>query len=84
MQKKSFNQYSEESANADFWLEQSRSLGIMNALFYQNKNLPAVEVLFDDIKNINTDVDELFQHWLQINYIKITNHTNCSLPIYVA
>ncbi|HCC6073351.1 TPA: BREX-3 system phosphatase PglZ, partial [Klebsiella pneumoniae] len=42
-----------------------------NALFYQNKNLPAVEVLFDDIKNINTDVDELFQHWLQINYIKI-------------
>lgn len=43
----------------------------MNALFYQNKNLPAVEVLFDDIKNINTDVDGLFQHWLLINYAKI-------------
>ncbi|WP_168189579.1 BREX-3 system phosphatase PglZ [Limnobaculum zhutongyuii] len=69
--KKVFNQYSDESANADFWLEQSRSLGIMNALFYQNKKLPAVEVLFDDIKNINTDVDELFQHWLLINYAKI-------------
>ncbi|HAU4356908.1 BREX-3 system phosphatase PglZ [Klebsiella grimontii] len=69
--KKTFNQYSEKSANADFWLEQSRSLGIMNALFYQNKNLPAVEVLFDDIKNINTDADELFQHWLLINYAKI-------------
>ena len=63
--KKTFNQYSEESTNADFWL------GIMNALFYQNKNLPAVEVLFDDIKNINTDVDGLFQHWLLINYAKI-------------
>ncbi|HDT6064054.1 BREX-3 system phosphatase PglZ [Enterobacter kobei] len=69
--KKIFNQYSEESANADFWLEQSRSLGIMNALFYHNKNLPAVEIMFDDIKNINTDVDKLFQHWLLINYAKI-------------
>lgn len=69
--KKIFNQYSEESANADFWLEQSRSLGIMNALFYHNKNLPAVEIMFDDIKNINTAVDKLFQHWLLINYAKI-------------
>ncbi|EOC0108087.1 BREX-3 system phosphatase PglZ [Cronobacter dublinensis] len=69
--KKTFNQYSDESANADFWLEQSRSLGIMNAIFYQNKKMPAVEVLFDDIKNINADVDELFQRWLLINYAKI-------------
>lgn len=69
--KKLFNQYSEGSINADFWLEQSRSLGIMNALFYQNKQLPAVEGLFDEIKNINTTVDELFQHWLLINYTKI-------------
>jgi len=69
--KKTFNQYSEESINADFWLEQSRSLGIINALFYQNKQLPAVEYLFDDIKNINTNVDKLFQHWLLINYTKI-------------
>jgi len=69
--KKTFNQYSDESANADFWLEESRSLGIMNAIFYQNKKMPAVEVLFDDIKNINADVDELFQRWLLINYAKI-------------
>ncbi|MCS5947591.1 hypothetical protein LNP05_05440 [Klebsiella pneumoniae subsp. pneumoniae] len=43
----------------------------MNAIFYQNKKIPAVEVLFDDIKNINADVDELFQRWLLINYAKI-------------
>lgn len=69
--KKLFSKYSEEKVNADFWLEQSRSLGIMNAIFYQNKKFPTVEVLFDDIKELNTNVDELFQHWLQINYMKI-------------
>ncbi|QFX87348.1 BREX-3 system phosphatase PglZ [Citrobacter sp. S39] len=68
---KLFRQYSEEKANTDFWLEQSRSLGIMNAIFYQNKKFPAVEVLLDDIKELNTNVDELFQHWLQINFMKI-------------
>lgn len=68
---KLFRQYSEEKANTDFWLEQSRSLGIMNAIFYQNKKFPAVEVLLDDIKELNTNVDELFQNWLQINFMKI-------------
>lgn len=69
--KKLFSTYSEENINADFWLEQSRSLGIMNAVFYQNKKFPAVEILLDDIKNLNTNADMLFQHWLQKNYTKI-------------
>lgn len=69
--KKLFIQYSEENINADFWLEQSRSLGIMNEIFYQHKKNPEVEIFLDDIKNLNTNADKLFQIWLQKNYTKI-------------
>ena len=66
-----FEQCELESINPEFWFEQSHSLGIMNALFYENKKQPPVAALAEEIKKLNTTADLLFQEWLRLNFIKL-------------
>ncbi len=66
-----FEQCELESINAEFWLEQSHSLGIMNALFFENKKQPTVASLTEEIKKVNSVADSLFQNWLRSNFIKL-------------
>ncbi|HEH9439315.1 TPA: BREX-3 system phosphatase PglZ [Aeromonas sobria] len=66
-----FEQFKIESINAEFWFEQSHSLGIMNALFFENKKQPIVAALTEEIKKVNTVADSLFQDWLCSNFIKL-------------
>ncbi len=75
-----FEQCELESINTEFWFEQSHSLGIMNALFYENKKQPPVAALAEEIKKINTTSDFLFQEWLRLNFIKLQTTPTVRYP----
>ena len=65
----SLNDY--QQTKPEFWLEQSHTLGIMNALFYQNIKQPAVQSLSVEIKTLNKHVDIHFETWLMSNFSKL-------------
>lgn len=75
-----FEQCELESINTEFWFEQSHSLGIMNALFYENKKQPPVAALVEEIKRLNTTADFLFQEWLRLNFIKLQTTPTVRYP----
>jgi hypothetical protein len=75
-----FEQCELESINTEFWFEQSHSLGIMNALFYENKKQPPVAALAEEIKRLNTTADFLFQEWLRLNFIKLQTTPTVRYP----
>lgn len=75
-----FEQCEPESIKAEFWFEQSHSLGIMNALFYENKKQPPVAALAEEIKKINTTADFQFQEWLRLNFIKLQTTPTVRYP----
>lgn len=74
-----FEQCELESINTEFWFEQSHSLGIMNALFYENKKQPPVAALAEEIR-LNTTADFLFQEWLRLNFIKLQTTPTVRYP----
>ncbi len=75
-----FEQCELESINTEFWFEQSHSLGIMNALFYENKKQLSVAALAEEIKKLNTTADFLFQEWLRLNFIKLQTTPTVRYP----
>ena len=64
----------------EFWLEQSHSLGIMNALHYKTMYQPEQTLLSEKINKLNSHVDLLFQSWLLVNFSKLQTMPTVRYP----
>ncbi|MCU8007341.1 BREX-3 system phosphatase PglZ [Shewanella sp. SM87] len=71
----------------EFWAEQSHSLGVLNALFYQLTTDDAepfeLNFLKDNITHINLTVDAIFESWLLTNFGALQSLPTIKVPVMV-
>ncbi|MCC5856372.1 MAG: BREX-3 system phosphatase PglZ [Idiomarina sp.] len=71
----------------EFWAEQSHSLGVLNALFYQLTTDDAepleLESLKHDITQLNSTVDAVFESWLLTNFGALQTLPTVKVPVMI-
>lgn len=67
----------------DFWHEQSHSLGILNATFYEIKLEGNRSSLEEEIALLNDKVDQLFEEWLLENFSRLLTLPTVRYPAMV-
>ncbi|MGI2259416.1 BREX-3 system phosphatase PglZ [Shewanella sp. GXUN23E] len=83
--KGTFSDVDTGSINAEFWLEQSHQLGVLNAISYQLNNedveLTQRQRLNKDISTINAVADKLFEPWLTENFCALQSLPTVKVPL---